>query len=441
MEFNIEEISITGIAQSFSLGIEGDANWSIRSTTSWLHPDISEGTGPKTVTVSADENLDESREGILYVSWGNQDTRVQIKQSSVFSQTEEEVRVRTFFGYADSYELSARMVRCSLSDNLAGLGQEDRQRYLEMIPQMEHELNQKTFAIEPTGDGFIYLVPGFSLKVNGKPVPFEFAIYINQDWVEDQDKKSITHYQDMLRADFLSLLQQSILNHSMLASWPGWQEIRFETAVSDESNTRYYLGKAQQYDIEPLLEYSLFHFEKPTSTPSIGANEYSLVYDRFEGRRFMDDDKNEYEIHVVPKKLQDLASIDIELEKEICPYTYSSNSTYPVVRIDKNGELFYELVAFMYVEWLGESLNTGDEAYCTGFESVAAIDRECIRIDFDSGVDDDSIPWFDFQKTRHYDYHNGSFQQYEIENTRLYPLNDEGKKPLAGIGKPAPEQG
>ena len=109
------------------------------------------------------------------------------------------------------------------------------------------------------------------------------------------------------------------------------------------------------------------------------------------------------------------------------------SSTYPVIRITKNGSLYYELIAFMYVEWLGTSLNNGEQSYCTGFESSLAINGEGIRVDLESGCDDDSITWYQFWKNRVFDFENGEFQNHDSQVTTLFPINDAGRTPLAGV--------
>lgn len=87
----------------------------------------------------------------------------------------------------------------------------------------------------------------------------------------------------------------------------------------------------------------------------------------------------------------------------------------------------------MYVEFTGTSLNDGNTAYCTGFTSEVAINGDVIRIDFESGVDDNSTPWFQFVKTRLYNYSSGGWQNHESEIIKLIPINDIGEKHLAGI--------
>lgn len=434
IKVNKSEIEINGVAQSFSFDIAGDYDWLI-SAPNWMGISPREGSGSKTITVTVDENLYEKRQGEICIYWGPKSNTsfVSVSQSSVYDFSTEEILVNSFSGYSDTYDLYAKILHASLSEGV------DDKKYEEMIPVVENYQVGKAFAVKPFSDGYVFLVPGFSLRVNGKPALSDMAIYINQSWMNKEDQRDISYYQDMSRSEFLEILKNSGLEYSMLATWPDSPTIRFELSMAGKNKIRYYLGESESYNIELRLNYSLLNYLNPDSGPSIGFMEYALIHDRFENRQFKDVEDNLYTINVLSKKLQDIDSIDISLEAETCSYSFSTASTYPVISIKKNDELFYEIIPFMYVEFLGESLNTGEQAYCTGFESELAIGGEVIRIDFDSGIDDDSKSWFQFSKNRLFDYYDGEFHNSESSIIRLYPVNDAGKKPLAGVALKAEE--
>lgn len=417
---------ISGEAQSGSFEIVGNSSWEIMSTD-WIKVSENIGEGNKTIIFYAEENLYEPRQGfITIISSNNQYTFIEVTQSPVFIINTRDELVRTFYGYNDKYELYAKTIHADIASDIKD------DHYKDMISNLIHEYSQKKFRIELFADGYVFLIPDFSLYINNKLCFSDLAIYINQSFMEEKDIKNLSYYQDLDRADIIKMLKSSILEHCMLASWPGATTIRFELAMACDNRLRFYIGDSTNYDIQPGVNYSLLNFTPSNSIPNIGSSEYSIIKDRFEGREFKDDDGNVYSFSINPKKLKDVSLIDISLEQKTCPYNFNLNSTYPFVSITKNGDIFYELMAFMYVEWLGTSLNTGDEAYCTGFESELAINGEVIRIDFDSGVDDDNNAWFQLQKNRVFDYYDNEFHDYESQVIKLQPI-DNDRTPLAGV--------
>ena len=421
---NITSLNISGKAQSLSFEITGNQYWTI-SSNDWIEISSHEGNGSETITVTVGENLYESRQGSIRIVSKNKTHSIKVVQDPVFMVTKKRSLVRSFYGYKDTYKLYAESIDVNLSHGI------DDVIYHKMIPAIENEYNKKEYQIQSLKVNEYYIVPGFSMEVNDKTCFDDMTIRITQSWMEDKDNKSLEYYQKLSREDFLSLLKNAILEHSMLASFPDTPTIPLELAIEGQNKVRFYIADSSGNNIQQRFEYSFLNFDEQDLPPMYGTNEFSILFDRFDSRKFMDNDENTYTINVLSKKLKDIPYIDLELEKIICSYEFNPQATYPVIRITKNNELFYELLATMYVEWLGTSLNNGEECYCTGFSCCNAIDGEAIMIDLESGADDDSKPWFQFSKTRTFDFKNGEFNNYEMQTIELFPI-EEGKIPLVG---------
>lgn len=426
------EYNLSGKAQQFTLDISGDYTWEI-ICPDWIQLSQYKGTGSNKINVTVSENLYSGRDGVISICWEDQVIRINISQSPIFTITTEVIPVYTFYGYADKYELFAEAIQVELYNDLNDNDLNDT--YQNLIPSIEKELSQDKFNPKSLSDGS-FVIPGFSLSINGKQALTDLSINVNQSRMENSNKQDMSYYTDMSRDDFINLLKGTNIEHSMLASWPDASTIRFEFALSGKNDIRYYICSSLSYDIYATqlpINYSLLNFAVKDSKPTIGTNEYNMIFDRFEGRKFKDESGNEYVVNVLAKKIQDIAAIDLLTEQKTCPYEYNPSSTYPIISITKNNELLHELVATMYVEFTGTSLNDGNTAYCTGFTSEVAINGDVIRIDFESGVDDNSTPWFQFVKTRLYNYSSGGWQNHESEIIKLTPINDIGEKHLAGI--------
>lgn len=432
LEVNTSLFNISGEAQTFTVEITCNSEWSVSSST-WIQVSQPEGTGSGLISVSVAENLYENRDGKIDIKSRDLIRTIDVKQNSVFNITTEEVLLRKFYGYSDCYEIYEERIDVTVSPDISNT------KYNGMIQDVADEFS-KEYNITSINNGRTYLAKGFSLKVNNEPCISNAGIYISQNYMDESDKLSLEYYQSLSRKEFIEIIRNADVIHSMLASWPSsTSTIRLELAVIGDKNVRFYLGNVDYYEIQRWIDYSYLNFDRNGNITGPAVNEYHITKDRFDGRKFVDDEGNVYAINILAKKIEDIHNVDLSLEKEICDYPYSTQEEYPVARITKNNELMYELLVFMYVEFLGTSLNTSDDAYCTGFESALAINGECIRIDLGSGVDDDNRTWFDFSITRLFDYQGGEFQNYEMQNINLHQIED-GRIPLAGVN-PNSKQG
>lgn len=426
LEINTNLFNISGEAQTFTFEITSNSEWNI-TTSKWIHVSQSEGKGSCLISVSVEENLYEYHEGNIIITCGNQKKVIFVKQNNIFNITTEDVLLREFYGYEDCYELYEERIKVTISPDI------NDNKYNDMIQAVKDEYSTR-YLITSFHDGFVYLSKGFTLKINDRLCLSNAGIYINQLFMGESDQLSLEYYQSLSREQFIDILRNADLNYCMLASWPERTSIRFELALEGDNGVRFYIGDVNTYNKEHQIDYSYLRYDRNTDISGPAVNEYNMTKDRFEGREFTDDDGNLYTVNILAKKIEEIHNVDLLLEKDICPYTYSTQSEYPVARITKNNDLIYETMVRMYVEFLGTSLNTFDEAYCTGFSSELAINGECIRIDFNSGVDDDNMTWFQFDISRLFDYSNGSFQNYEMQSIKLYPIEDN-RIPLAGNPK------
>ncbi len=422
------EFNLNGEAQTVSFEISGDVDWKISAGEDLVLSQTS-GFGPATINVEIGERLDSERIDSIIVKTNDYRKSIKINQTPVYIIEDEEIHLRDVYGYADVFHIYAKRKNVSVEPFVKD------NKYYDRLPELTKKYNDEAYPMTLTPDGYVMLIHGFAIYINdtkdGMP---DMAFAINQSTLEPEDRLPFDYYLSKDHEFYQECIKNGLLDFTMLASWPSPTDngIRFQLCFRCEDNLSLISSYSNYYNVEYYLTYSLFNYHKPESLPDVGKGEYGMIKDRFEGRKFKDDDNNVYEFRVTHKKLKDIPNISKKNEHLYAYYSVSSNPlnvSHPIMQIFKNGELWYELVAYMYVEWLGTSFNTGQEGYATGFSSYILSEEGSDSIYFESESDDDGklSYWFDIHQ---YDFVNGELENYRRYKIPLYYI-DDGRKLLA----------
>ena len=420
---NKSEFNLNGEAQTVSFEISGDVDWKISAGEDLVLSQTS-GFGPATINVEIGERLESELIDSIVVKTKDYRKSIKINQTPVYIIEDEEIHLRDICGYADVFHIYAKRKNVSVEPSVKD------NKYYDRLPELTQKYNDEAYPMAQTPDGSVIQIRGFAIYVNDTKdgVP-DMAFFINQSSLEPEDRLPFDYYLSKDREFYYECIKNGVLDFAMLASLPEQVDrgIRFEVCFRCDDKLSLFSGSSNQ-----RYSYSLFNYSKPESLPDVGKGEYGLLKDRFEGRKFKDNDNNVYEFRVTHKKLKDIPNISKKNEHLYEYYRVSSNPlnvSHPIMQIFKNGELWYELVANMYVEWLGTSFNTGQEGYATGFETALILEKEYVSIYFDSKSDDDGKLSYQFDIVQ-YDFVNG-----KPENDRQYKIPlyyiDDGRKLLA----------
>ncbi len=437
---DVNNITINGEAQTFSVKIRTNENWKITSD-SWLECSDTEGVGAQTIVVKVEDNYFRDRGGTIIVSSPNEKVSISVKQSSIYTSNPEWVHLRTSKGYNDTYSIYGEYQKLSLSSGI-------NSKYLDNIEKYEEEYNNMVYPIKSYYDmsqdySCRYMIPGLRLDVNDKLFANNLSMIISELYVDESERKDLSYYQGISRLAYFEDLKDCYLDYSMLAPQTGtpqigYDKIRFSIDFQKkDSELQYHLGYSDVLNgwLEArwlLLDYSVLNFSMPNSLPEIGKYEYSLTYERFNGKQFLDDDGNLYCFKFSVKKLTDITSISFNYPEHLWIYPFSKNSTYPIITIEKNGKTWYEVINWMFTEGLGTASNISKEGYCCGFEGCIGL-KEWVYIDFGSGFDEDSNPWYKLGVEICNDYNDGYFRDCHYTSLKLHPLSEEDAKGILGV--------
>ena len=436
---DVNDITINGEAQSFSVNIRTNESWKI-SSDSWLECSETEGFGKQKILVKVEDNYYSDRDGAIVVSSQNERVYISVKQSSVFTSKPEWVHLRTVKGYNDTYSIYGEYQKLSLSPGI-------NSKYLDNIEQHEEEYNNIIYPIKSYFDlsqdySCRYMIPRFRLDVNGKLFANDLSMIISEIYVDESERKYLSYYQGISRLAYFEDIKNYYLEYSMLAPQTGTPQIGYNTIrfsvdfQNKDSELQYHLGYS---GVCPgwftarwmLLDYDMLNFSIPNSLPEIGKYEYSLTYERFNGKQFLDDDGNLYCFKFSIKKLTDITSINFNYPEEVWVYPLSKESTYPIITIEKNGKTWYEVINWMFTEGLGTALNINKEGYCAGFDGCIGLE-DWIWIDFTCGFDDDANPWYKLGIEKCY-YKDGYFIDSDYTRIKLHPLSEEDAQGILGV--------
>ena len=363
LEISSDSFSLSGEPQTFTLDISSNSSWTVK-TPGWITADQLAGEGSSQIHLFIQESLFDSKEGIIYLTGGDHKTlSIHVEQSPVYLVSENPILVYSAKGYSDLIEVYADTCSVNVNTNIIDKKYEERRRSVEL--QKSAELYKINFESDD-----ILISPGFYLSVNGEMVPINGNDnFMKHGFYIETSLESRAKVRSLPRNEILSLIRQSSIHRVMLATWPGRSDIRC-FFVLDNNDLRFILGNPQGYEEENWMTCSFLDFEPAPGYPEVLRYEYELCRDRFDGRRFEDEEGNLYQINITTRSLPDIKAADRELLQKMIFQQTTESTIFPIAEILKNGEVFQEEIICMYVESMGESLNTGDLVYATSFESV-----------------------------------------------------------------------
>lgn len=414
-----QTISLTGESQHFQISIKGDTEWYIISSP-WIECDVDNGKGPATLTFYVDETLFDARTGSITINSANKEnTMIYVQQEPVFSVSTDKVLVRSFKDYNGVYELYALKTHLETDPEITNEAYGSKVSDLQLLLD---KINYKPDICSNQSE--FYYIPGFELLINGKNPIGNMAVYVIHS------EKDLAYYQKLSRDEIISFVRKTKIEQCFHATWPGFSYYRFHLEMKGPNNSLFYFGSASLYEPETALSFSLLNYTHLQELPSYGTQEYQLAKYCFDGREFTDEDNNIHNIRVSYKTMKDIQNVDISLEKLICPYSFDSNASYPIVQYFINDELQYELILRMYTSWFASDTSTDRDWYCTEYSSDLAIDGKCMRIDFYSGVSDGGEPWFCFWYNHLSEWDGQGFNHADTQTIYLSPINNGDERPL-----------
>lgn len=350
------EVNLSGAAQSFTFEIQGDYNWRIINNSTWMEVDQKEGHGDAVVTVSVENTIYESRRDKIHISWGEQITDVIVSQEELYHVTQEETLVYKIRSYADLYEFYGKTVRIDLAPEVQDSS------YVELIPELEQAYYSEHLPIRIIGSDGRCVVPGISVYVNGNLLPKEYGFYILQDFTPSEygldslgEQESLEDFQAMAREVLYERFRKSWIDfgYSRPDDYNKPHVLMNMGMVNDESKEVYILGWAPKLYTMAVIPWNYLNYEYPVPAPEVGPDDYGMAKDRWDGRKFKDEEGNLYTLQFMIKRGEEMMASGMDLEimslinltlNRVPHFPVGPDITYPLFQVFKNGEPHMELM-------------------------------------------------------------------------------------------------
>lgn len=447
-----DSFELTGEEQTIYLDIQSGEDWEIRSYCDWITISSTHGTGAKRVEVRISESLFSERSSALNVLSSNGDIRISVHQMPVFSLIEKKEFLRRVYLYRDIVELYYKKTQVVINGGIQS------KKYFDMISELEWIENNNNYPVSSYSDGFDRIrVTGVELYVNSQFVS-DVEINFNELFVEDSSfVRGKDYYLGMGRDGLIDFFRNSKINeNSYFATWPSFYDsVRLTLQFNDTTSLVRFIitGEPSYWSDEynkPMyphfvdipIPFSLLSYSAPTPFPSIMSNEYCLLYDRLDGMCFYDQEGNQYEFSIKSQMIEDFANIDMYIinNSDFITSTYSSekwktNTTYPMIRITKNKELWYEFIGTMYEEYLDEDIQTSKEICMIGCDGWIPIDGKgyqfLLQVDYDEP--NNPIIWFELFTHTDFSESNHGFTNYSKDIFPMVGCYKDGKESVLKV--------
>lgn len=215
----------------------------------------------------------------------------------------------------------------------------------ERLKEMEDSVNYDLELSDERKD--IFYLKNTGIEINGKAVdiPMVFSV----------EESKIDKYVSLGKNGLMDIWKKSqmLCLFTTFQDYQGLFDIRMRTRPGAEYDDLY-IDFRQDWafgDYVEALDYFNLVDEKPTSEPTINLTEYYWTYDRFNDRKYWDDEGNSYTTKVVVKRMEDVKGYDHSIKNSSESWSaFDWYENYPVIQIYKEDELWFEGKINKYTE-------------------------------------------------------------------------------------------
>lgn len=215
----------------------------------------------------------------------------------------------------------------------------------ERLKEMEDSVNYDLELSDERND--IFYLKDTGIEINGKAVDIPMELFVEES---KRDK-----YVSLGRNGLMDIWKESdmLCLFTTFQDYQGLFDIRMRTHTSAEYDDLYMAFRQDGFfgDYVKALDYFNLVDEKPTNKPTINLTEYYWAYDRFNDRKYWDDEGNSYTTKVVVKRMEDVEGYDHSIKNSSESWSsFDWYKSYPIIQVYKEGELWFEGKIYKYTE-------------------------------------------------------------------------------------------
>lgn len=286
----------------------------------------------------------------------------------------------------------------------------------ERLKEMEDSINN---IIELSSQKEFFYLMNVGIEINEKPLDMIMQMLVENEAQRDK-------YVALGRSGLIDVWKKN----QMLCLFTTFEDVqkyfalRMRTRASAEYDyllMSFWLDKSSN-DYVNALDYFKLVDDRPSDKPSINSTEYYWAYDRFDDRKYWDDEGCSYTTQVVVKKLQEMEGYDDSIVYPNNAWMHS-NLKYPVVQIYKENELWFEGKICKYTEE-HEELEDGVDTII-GFRAETKKEGCYWVLNYDwVGYPRINLRKLDFTQPTEY----GDFTEVETINVKIVKDEKDGHK-------------